>query len=541
MAAQRWSGEASRKIVERVVVEGDLVLQTPAHFGNGDSTDLTDMPLLTDAADGKAPLLTGATLAGALRSYLRERELGIGKSEAVEDAEAGKHASASVLLFGGKKQDPDGEQSPLLIEDARGKNYGVEMREGVGIDGKSRTAAEGKLYDAQVWQAGTRFRTRFELVMRQGEEERLKRALALALEGLQNGAVRFGMRKARGLGSVSVDTWHAQSYVLRQENGEPNVPAILKWLREGNSELKIDNEKKAQDAGEKDIWKALGIAKGDERDARHTFRINAHFSLDGSLLIRSQSGKDDTGPDMGYLRARQPSNEVKAILSGTSLGGALRARALKICNTLAGEKNKGAGKRFVDELFGTDMEELRRRQKERNASGESKTDAQGRQEELKPKASRIRVSEQVVEHAVTNLVQNRVSIDRFTGGARDTALFNEQPAFGGDGTKIEMDLEIRKPSDAEIGLLLLLLKDLWTGDLPLGGESSVGRGRLHGTDATLTEKNGALPVIWKIERVKNETAHDEETRVEQLLIPENAQRLEDYVIALKNALRKGAR
>ena len=41
---------------------------------------------------------------------------------------------------------------------------------------------------------------------------------------------------------------------------------------------------------------------------------------------------------------------------------------------------------------------------------------------------------------------------------------------------------------AEIGLLLLVLKDLWTGDLPIGGESSVGRGRLRGKEATLSLK-----------------------------------------------------
>ena len=35
---------------------------------------------------------------------------------------------------------------------------------------------------------------------------------------------------------------------------------------------------------------------------------------------------------------------------------------------------------------------------------------------------------------------------------------------------------------------MLLLKDLWTGDLPLGGESSVGRGRLKGKKATLVYK-----------------------------------------------------
>ena len=517
MAAQRWHGDASRKIAERVIVEGDIVLQTPAHFGNGDSTDLTDMPLLTDPADEKTPLLTGATLAGALRSYLRERELGIGASERAKDETKGIDASASVLLFGGKKQDENGEQSPLIIEDARGKNYRVEMREGVAIDGKSRTAAHDKLYDVQVWHAGTRFPTRFELVIRQSDDANaLKSAFAMALEGLQNGAVRFGMRKARGLGKVHVERWRVQDYVLRDEKGAPDVQAVMKWLRDGNLELTRGDEKNGQGAGEQDIWKALGFSKPDETDARHVFQMHAEFWLDGSLLIRSQGGKDDKGPDMAYLRARQANTDEMPILSGTSLGGALRARALKICNTLVGDNKNQVGENFVNELFGI---------AERGMTA---------------KASRFRVSEHVIENAKTDLVQNRVSIDRFTGGARDTALFNEQPAFGGTMTKLKMELEIRKPRDAEIGLLLLLLKDLWTGDLALGGESSVGRGRLRGTSATLTEKNGAAPKIWNIERAPKTSEHENENEIEKLVIPENAQRLEDCVTALKDKLRGGA-
>ena len=39
--------------------------------------------------------------------------------------------------------------------------------------------------------------------------------------------------------------------------------------------------------------------------------------------------------------------------------------------------------------------------------------------------------------------------------------------------------------DAEVGLLLLVLKDLWTGFLPVGGSSSVGRGRLQGRAAQI--------------------------------------------------------
>jgi hypothetical protein len=34
------------------------------------------------------------------------------------------------------------------------------------------------------------------------------------------------------------------------------------------------------------------------------------------------------------------------------------------------------------------------------------------------------------------------------------------------------------------------LKDLWTGDLPLGGEIAVGRGRLRGKSCELVYQNG---------------------------------------------------
>ena len=47
---------------------------------------------------------------------------------------------------------------------------------------------------------------------------------------------------------------------------------------------------------------------------------------------------------------------------------------------------------------------------------------------------------------------------------------------------------------------MLLLKDLWTGDLPLGGEISVGRGRLCGRSATLSWKRAGQTEEWRIER-----------------------------------------
>ena len=95
-----------------------------------------------------------------------------------------------------------------------------------------------------------------------------------------------------------------------------------------------------------------------------------------------------------------------------------------------------------------------------------------------------------------SLVQTRVKIDRFTGGAYEGALFTEQPLIGKPDSEVELHLTLRVPCDAkepdqrELGLLMLLLKDLWTGDLPVGGESGIGRGRLKGKRSNLYRWSG---------------------------------------------------
>jgi CRISPR/Cas system CSM-associated protein Csm3 (group 7 of RAMP superfamily) len=123
------------------------------------------------------------------------------------------------------------------------------------------------------------------------------------------------------------------------------------------------------------------------------------------------------------------------------------------------------------------------------------------------------------------LVQNRVSIDRFTGGTRDGALFNEQPLFGDAQSVVTVDLQLEEPKEHEIGLLLLLLKDLWTGDLPLGGEISVGRGRLQGKNCEIEHRNGEVRT-WNL--LANET--------NGLSVKGDTQELEKYVASLHTYL-----
>jgi CRISPR/Cas system CSM-associated protein Csm3 (group 7 of RAMP superfamily) len=119
-------------------------------------------------------------------------------------------------------------------------------------------------------------------------------------------------------------------------------------------------------------------------------------------------------------------------------------------------------------------------------------------------------------------VQTRVKIDRFTGGAFESALFTEQPLVGKPDSEVKLHLTLRvphneTPKESELGLLLLLLKDLWTGDLPIGGESGIGRGRLKGKEATFS--------------VGSEKWGFKESPDGTLAINGNANQLEDFVKA----------
>ena len=437
-------GRRGRGIVERVEIRGTLMLETPAHLG-GESEGLTDMPLLRDARDGQTPLLTGTSIAGALRNYLHEYLKGYRQPTAATEAAAG--------LFGAVDESEKASvQSWLLVDDALGHSPGIELRDGVALDPETRTAEEGKKFDVELLQAGTTFPLSLELLLTD-DNRNLLPLLALALRGLEKGEIGLGSRKRRGLGKCRMSEWHVRRYDLTTPRG------LVAWL---------EGDVTGEEVGAH-IADLVGENLTEFRDRREVFILEGDFQLASSLLIRSGSGAADD-PDMVHLRSYREGGEIP-ILSGTSLAGAVRARVLRIANTIHGGKT---GANLVDGVFGKRI-------------GNSKD---------QPTGSRVVAKETEVQ-GVKDLVHGRVKIDRFTGGAYPQALFFQQPIFGGDGSQVHVHLELRQPQAHEIGLLLLVLKDLWTGDLPLGGESSVGRGRLQGKRATLTLK-GKEERTWEL-------------------------------------------
>jgi CRISPR/Cas system CSM-associated protein Csm3 (group 7 of RAMP superfamily) len=362
-------------------------------------------------------------------------------------------------LFGGERGDDAGAQSLLLIDDVLSCDaIAIEIRDGVRIDPRTSTAMierksddvmRGFKFDWELLPAGTTFDLRFELLIPKDKDTtQLKQSLACVLQGLANGDITLGARKRRGFGQCRVKQWRVVDYDLSTTKG------LLYWIKEDESKIQTGDN----------IAELLGVILPKE-DAREYFALDATFDVDGSLLIRAEA-ESGASVDAGHLHSRRPGEKDPVpVLPGTSIAGVLRHRALRIANTLAPD---GRGAALVDAIFG---------------SSDDKNQLT---------ASRLWVKETVVKNT-RRLVQSRVKIDRFTGGAYPTALFSEEPVWGG---QVKIKLRLQTPKKYEVGLLLLLLKDLWTGDLPMGGERSVGRGRLVGKEATLCWRDGMGKRDW---------------------------------------------
>ena len=449
-------------IVRRLYAYGTWKLDSVAHFG-GDETSIADMCLLRDTK-GK-PFIPGASIAGAARSFLARRGL---PWQRYQEGPTKKSSEFKRFFGGAEKADTVTDSDPmsaLTVTDAHCKQPTTSIRDGVRVDKQSGSTANKARFDLEVVERRTEFVLSFECIIRHGDDNAALTQLFLALlYAFQQGDIRLGARTRRGYGRGKVESWEIRD--LQMDN-----PAdVMAWLR--------DNP-----------WcqsKSSLTPRPLPSDHRQYLRIEADFNLCTSLLIRSSSGDPDA-PDMIHLQSNG-----EPVVPGTSFAGAFRHRATLIAKTI------GWSERAVDKMFGYVYEE--------ESKGTQQADS---------RASRIWIEEHLVEN-VRYQWQDRVAIDRFTGGSLQSALFNEKPVYprrlkdipkGEPKYHLRLTLTLEEPDDAEIGLLLLTLRDFWHGHAALGGETSNGRGTLQGIEACLQLKRSESPSIetWKL-------SHDDESK-----------------------------
>lgn len=447
-------------IKTRLYAKGTWKLESVAHFG-GDETGIADMCLLQDK-DGK-PFIPGASIAGAARSLLAQQCL----TWSTYKNGIAQETTGLKRLFGGAGDEDS--MSALIVADAvcETDKPVTTVRDGVRIDADTGTARDKAKFDVEVVERDTEFKIELECIIRFSDakiEKELKDLFSALLHAFEQGDIRLGARTRRGYGRGKVASWDTRELQMDKKQD------VMAWLND-------------------DIWKnnrSTIQSTPLSTNKRKFFRIETDFALRTSLLIRSSSG-NTKDPDMVHLYSKD-----KPVLPGTSFAGAFRHRAALIAKALNwSEHNEDED--IVCELFGATHE----------------SDKDGKEtEQVAPWASRVTIEERIVEN-VRPQWQDRVAIDRFTGGSLQSALFNQKPVYpcpikADTETNVRLILTIEEPEKAEIGLLLLTMRDFWFGHTTLGGEASNGRGTLQGIKAKLIYKDTDISSDAKAWQITND-------------------------------------
>lgn len=305
------------------------------------------------------------------------------------------------------------EQSKIFTYDAQIDGaYKKSVRDSVKLSAE-KTSVKGAKFDFEVVESGAKFVTYLESEL---EDNKAFEAVLASLK-----YIYMGTKNTRGYGKIEIKSIKCLSFNL-SDNTE-----ALNWLD--------------FDLFDKDAFAAaasLNIAE-ECADAEITLKLK----VNGSPLIRRYTteivGKDDLSPD--YMQLTEGGEPV---IPGTSWAGAFRSHMNRLCD----EANLDAMKKSIENTFGFVSESAAQK-------------------------SKITFAESKIEGASSKIIV-RNSIDRFSGGSSNGALFTEKIWYGGETTlKITVNTAVEK---AVFNLLAAAILDLHSGILSIGGETSIGHG-----------------------------------------------------------------
>lgn len=445
------------KLVRKIVIQSKLKTQSPLRIGSGANEGLTDILILKNKQG--QPFIPGTSLAGVLRS-----EIAAIYDKAVADK-----------LFG-SIDGHDANQSMLNISDVVLTSKGIVVRDGVAIDELTGVAKTGAKFDFEALERGAVGNVFLELTVRECDEAKplainyqhnaysvkgdCYGEMAATIADLLTGGISVGSLTTKGYGKIA-----GAEAVAVYDFDFAQAKSAEQWL------AYISDEKLPQ---------AAYTGKAEAAKAEKNFYLEVDCALQGALLVRNFDVDDvKVGSEGVKLSAVQLKSGEDYVIPGTSWKGVLRSRAFKILLALTGNDLQAAQRR-LQEIFGFANDDKQ--------SG---------------KRSRLLVEETYISSdKLYAMRQTRNRIDRFTGSTIEGALFCEEPVWQQkrDAKTITLNASLRNCNNkAEAGLMLLLLKDLWLGNMNIGSGKGIGRGVLRGVHCqidyagntyTMENKNG---------------------------------------------------
>jgi len=421
----------SPEIKNLIFIKGTLKNLSPFIIGSGEGETI-DIEVLKNE-DGN-PYIPATSFVGSLRHYLEEN---YEKNNSWKDfwgsLENQSHFIVNELKFNGDFND----------------NL-ISSRDGVAIDITTGIAKKKAKYDYEIINRPCKFKLNAEIKIRKDFNiNEICSIIKTFIDDLKDGKVYFGAMTTKGFGRFYLDD--EQIYFFSFPKDGENYLKGLQTEFNGFQSFSLNEISYLKSKQNKD------------------FIIEANFQLKNSLIIGAYSD-DPNSSEKEHVKY----NEVP-VITGTSLKGVIRARAIKIINTLGND-----GEKILKEPYGW-------------------ADIEGKNK--KKLKSRLIVEESIIED-VEEEIQTRLKIDRFTSGTIHGALIETKPIWH-KNERIPIKIKIRNFSPWEAGLILLILKDIWTSDLQIGGEKAIGRGFLKGISAKikydgneiiLKEKNGKIAI-----------------------------------------------
>ena len=420
---------AGAKITQKIVIHGRLELQAPLLIGAGGavSEQRNEVDVYVLKDKKERPFIPGTSLTGVLRAWMESFDF-----------------EAAGLLFGrmehGRKSNRVQElQSALDISDiVLDQRVAITLRDGVGIDAFTGTGIKGCKYDYEAVERGASGDLHILITLREyhdAERPDIIECIKRLTDRLHSG-IRIGALTSKGFGLAGSHDVMAEFYDFRRPED------VERWMLQ---------------------QPAANIYKGQElkSDTSHCFSVDADFVLCHSLIVRDRNVSAEDKKQK--IHAMQMKSGQDYLLPGTTLKGVLRHRAGYILRML----DKPDSELWLRNLMGFSSKE-------------------------KSQKSRFVVDETYFHSGVVEKVQSRNRIDRFTGGTIESALFTNKPVWQKtkDKPTLHLHFEIQDYAPWEAGLALFLLKDLWTGNLAIGGEKSIGRGTLQGIAADIVCDKG---------------------------------------------------
>jgi len=455
--------------IARIIIEA----ATPLKVGSGQSSVKTDAVIARDV--NGLPYIPGTTLTGLMRHAMEQSEGGKTQTERImgfQSKDKGQGSWLSVTeakVIGSDGWPVDGLHKPgdIVDDSFLSKFAQMPIRQHVRIGHKGTTEQAGK-FDEEIIPQGTRFCFDLELL---SDSEHAEQDFTSLLSILTGDTFRIGGGSRKGYGKITVVDIRTCRLDLKKEQ---DMQAYL----DKTSDLSQD-------------WQGFDSTFKQEVNNDKVVRYELHLHPVDFIFFSNGLGDPENGTDKAAIREAfiTWSNNGKGVeephwqdakrslvVPASSVKGAIAHRTAFYYNQRRG---------VFSDMLDNDKDSIQQVTK-RNEAVVALFGTEGEEKGSKGKRrGHVLVSDIVREQQsdTQSKILNHVKIDRFTGGAIDGALYDEEPLYAtGEEMVLTFTLlpddEARKPHVT--GSFEEALRDVCRGMLPLGGNVNHGSGCFHG-------------------------------------------------------------